>query len=62
MHDSLAPLDAPLGKSLLLAILGLAQGLRKTVPDFKPGDTITGAHAIAIGQEVLGDIFPRMRD
>jgi phospholipase C len=51
-----------LGRSLLLAILGLAQGLGKTVPDIKPEDTITGAQAIAIGHETLGDIFPAMRD
>ena len=65
MHESLAPLDAPLGllgKSLLLAVLAFAQGLGKTVPDIKPEDTITGAHAIAIGHEVLGEIFPAMRD
>ena len=65
MHESLAPLDAPLGllgKSLLLAVLAFAQGLGKTVPDIKPEDTITGAHAIAIGHEILGDIFPAMRD
>jgi Phosphoesterase family len=61
MHESLAPLDAPLGllgKSLLLAVLAFAQGLGKTVPDIKPEDTITGAHAIALGHEILGDIFP----
>ena len=65
MHESLTPLDAPLGllgKSLLLAVLAFAQGLGKTVPDIKPEDTITGAHAIAIGHETLGDIFPAMRD
>ena len=28
----------------------------------KPEDTITDAHAIAIGHEILGDIFPAMRD
>ena len=58
-------LDAPLGlldKSLLLAVLAFAQGLGETVPDLKPEDTITGAHAIAIGHEILGDIFPTMRD
>ncbi len=35
MHESLAPLDAPLGllgKSLLLAVLAFAQGLGETVP------------------------------
>ena len=42
--------------------LAFAQGLGKTVPDIKPEDTITGAHAIAIGHEILGDIFPAMRD
>ena len=61
MHESLVPLDAPLGllgKSLLLAVLAFAQGLGKTIPDIKPEDTITGAEAIAIGHEILGDVFP----
>jgi phospholipase C len=65
MHESLAPLDAPLGllgKSLLLAVLAFAQGLGKTVPDIKPEDPITGQQAIDIGHEILGDIFPAMRD
>ena len=64
MHESLAPLDAPLGllgKSLLLAVLALAEGLGKTVPDVKREDTITGTEAIAMGQDVLGNIFPAMR-
>ena len=65
MPESVAPLDAPLGllgKSLLLAVLAFAKGLGKTVPDIKREDTITGAHAIAIGHEALGEIFPAMRD
>lgn len=65
VHESLAPLDAPLGllgKSLLLAVLAFGQGLGRTIPDIKSDDTITGAHAIAIGDEILGDIFPAMRD
>jgi phospholipase C len=65
MPETLVPLDAPLGvlgKSLLSAILAFAQGLGKTVPDIKPDDTITGAQAIAIGHEALGELFPSMRD
>jgi hypothetical protein len=45
MHESVAPLDAPLGllgKSLLLGVLAFAQGLGRTVPAIKPEDTITG--------------------
>ena len=59
------PLDAPLGllgRSLLLSVLGFAEGLGKTVPRIEPDDTLTGGQAIAIGQETLGDIFPAMRD
>jgi phospholipase C len=65
MPETLVPLDAPLGvlgKSLLFAILAFAQGLGKTVPDIKPDDTITGAQAIAIGHEALGELLPSMRD
>jgi phospholipase C len=65
MHESIAPLDAPLGllgKSLLLGVLALAEDLGKTVPTINPNDTITGAQAIAIGHESLGELFPSMRD
>jgi phospholipase C len=64
MHESVAPLDAPLGllgKSLLLGVLAFAQGMGKTVPEIKPEDTITGAQGIAIGHEILGELFPAMR-
>jgi phospholipase C len=65
MHDSVAPLDAPLGllgTSLLLGVLAFAESLGKTVPHLAPGDTISGSQAIAIGHEVLGELFPAMRD
>ena len=65
MHESLAPLDAPLGmlgKSLLLAVLAFAQGLGKPVPDIKPEDTITGTQAISLGREALGENLPGMRE
>ena len=65
MHESLAPLDAPLGllgKSLLLAVLAFAQGMGKPVPDIKPEDTITGAQVISLGHEALGEIFPGLRE
>jgi hypothetical protein len=32
-----------------------------TVPDLPPDAVITGAQAVAIGHEVLGDLFPAMR-
>jgi hypothetical protein len=47
-----------LGKSILLGVLALAQDLGKTVPEIKPEDTITGAQAVAIGHEILGELFP----
>jgi phospholipase C len=65
MHESVAPLDAPLGllgKSLLFGVLAFAQGLGKPVPAITPNDTISGAQAIAIGHEILGELFPAMRD
>ena len=65
MHESIAPLDAPLGllgKSLLLGVLALAEDFGKTVPTINPNDTMTGAQAIAIGHEILGELFPSMRD
>ena len=64
MPDTLVPLDAPLGligKSLFLAVLGLAAGLGATVPDIKPDQELTGAQAIAITHDALGDLFPAMR-
>ena len=65
MHESVAPLDAPLGllgKSLLFAVLSFAQGMGKPVPDIKREDTITGAQAISLGHELLGELFPGLRE
>ena len=65
MHDSVAPLDAPLGllgTSLLLGVLAFAESLGKTVPHLAAGDIISGSQAVAIGHEVLGELFPAMRD
>jgi len=65
LDESLVPLDAPLGllgKSLLFAVFAMAESFGKPVPDIKPEDPITGAQAIAIGHETLGELFPAMRD
>jgi phospholipase C len=65
LHESLVPLDAPLGqlgKSLLFAVFAMAEGFGKPVPDLKPEDPITGAEAIELGHETLGEFFPAMRD
>jgi phospholipase C len=65
MPESFVALDAPLGmlgKSLLLAVLGLAKGLGKTVPDVKREDTITGAQFIAMCRDAAGELFPALRD
>ena len=43
-------------------VLAFGQGLGRTVHDIKHEDTITGSHAIAIADEILGDMFPAMRD
>jgi phospholipase C len=64
MTEALLPLDAPLnglGKALFGGVLALGKGMGATVPDLPPDAVITGAQAIAIGQEVLGDLFPAMR-
>jgi phospholipase C len=64
MTQALLPLDAPLnglGKALFGGVLALGKGMGATVPDLLPDAVITGAQAIAIGQEVLGDLFPAMR-
>jgi hypothetical protein len=65
MPDSLVALDAPLGllgKTLLSSVLSMAQMFGKPVPAIDPNATMTGSEAIAIGHEVLGEIFPAMRD
>ncbi len=67
MHESIAPLDAPLGllgKSFLFGILTLAKDLGKPLPKDLPDPkaTITGAQALALVHEILGDLFPNMRD
>ena len=58
------PLDAPLnglGKALLGGLLALGKGWAPPCPDVSPDAEITGAEAIAIGHDVLGDLFPSMR-
>jgi phospholipase C len=62
MPNTLIPLDAPLGligRSLFLTVVALGAGLGATVPDIKPDEQITGAQAIAISHEALGDPLPR---
>ena len=65
MTAPLMPLDAPingLGKALLGGLLALGKVMEYPVPTLDPDAVITGAEAIAIGHDVLGDIFPAMRD
>ena len=65
MPETVVPLEAPLGllgQSLLFSMLGLAEDRGLTVPDIKQGDPVTGAQAVASIHEVLGDLFPNMRD
>ena len=62
--EALIPLDEPLNrlaKALVGGLLALGKGLGATVPDVSPDAEITGAQAIAIGHDVLGDLFPSMR-
>jgi phospholipase C len=64
MPETLVPLDAPLGllgQSLFRAVLSLGAALGATVPDLQPNAEITGAQAMALAHDVLGDLFPAMR-
>ncbi|MDN5765139.1 MAG: hypothetical protein L0H78_04905 [Humibacillus sp.] len=64
MPESLLPMDAPingLGKALLGGVLALGKGMGVAVPELSPDAVISGAEAIAMGQELLGDLFPAMR-
>jgi phospholipase C len=64
MPESLLPLDAPLqelGQALFAGVLALAKGMGATVPEQEADAVLTGAEAIEICQDALGDIFPLMR-
>jgi phospholipase C len=64
-HESLLPLDAPLGilgKALFAAVLALGRGLGAPVPEVKPDQPITAAEATEIAQEVLRDLFPNLQE
>ena len=64
MPEPLMPLDAPLnglGKALFGGLLALGKGMGATVPEVPPDAEITGEEAIAMGQDMLGDLFPAMR-
>lgn len=64
MPLSVQPLDAPLGVlglSLVEAVLGIGAGLGATVPTLEPHAPLTATDAIALAQDVLGDVFPLMR-
>jgi phospholipase C len=65
MPEAVVPLDAPLGplgRSLLFSVLAMAQSHGVSVPDIKQDDPVTGAQAVAIAHEILGEFFPNMRD
>ena len=62
---SLVPLDAPLGilgKRLLGGVLTLGKGMGVAAPEIDLKQRITGAKALEIGHEVLGDLFPALKD
>ena len=62
--ESLLPLDHPLGilgKAVFAAVLALGKGMGVAVPDIKPDQPMTGAEAITIGHEILGELFPELR-
>ena len=60
----LSPLDAPLGllgKSLVAGCLALGRGMGEKVPEFDKTKPITGAQGQAMIDQVLGELFPRLR-
>ena len=42
-------------------MIALGKVMGATVPEMSPDAVITGAEAIAMGQDVFGDLFPAMR-
>jgi phospholipase C len=64
-HESLVPLDAPLGilgKGMFAGVLALGKGLGAPVPEIHPEQSITGAQATQMAQEILGELFPGLRE
>jgi len=62
--DSVVPLDAPLGilgKAVFAAVLSLGRELGAPVPEIDPQQPISGAEAVEISHEILGDLFPGLR-
>jgi phospholipase C len=65
MPESLVPLDAPLGilaKALVAGVLVLGKELGVAVPEVTMETPLTGAEAIGATTEVLGELFPRLRE
>ncbi len=63
MPESLVPLDAPLdklGQALFHGVFTLGKLMGAPVPEVSLDAGITGAQAIAMGHDVLGDLFPAM--
>jgi phospholipase C len=64
MPEPLMPLAAPLnglGKALFGGLMALGKAMGVPVPDVPPDAVITGEEAIAMGQDMFGDLFPAMR-
>jgi hypothetical protein len=64
MPESLMPFDAPLnglGQALVGVCSPSARGMGVSVPAVLPDATITGAEAIAMGHDVLVDLFSTVR-
>jgi hypothetical protein len=64
-HESLVPLDAPLGmlgKALFAGVLALGKGFGAPVPEIHPEQPMTGAQATAIAQETLRELFPHLQE
>ncbi len=65
MPDSIFPLDAPLGmlgQALVGAVMSYGTEFGVPIPKLPEGTTMTGAKAIELSTEVLGELFPLLRE
>ena len=63
LHESMVPLDAPLGghaKALFGGAISIGRGLGAEIPPIDL-DTATGAQAIEMAHGLLGNLFPNMK-
>lgn len=62
--SSLVPMEAPLGvlaQALFAGVVSLGKGMRAAVPEVDFKQPMSGAEALEIGHEILGELFPTLR-